>query len=350
MSGKQPWHDGIWVNDNMASHIAVITGTETQHKGLVHLDYPDIKADFFGTLESGDFGETPDDIRSASGSVRFNLKMKNNFFESNCVLSGDGKQIYMKSFMVDRVDVMELADEAKLDQLREDREPFDAPALPSYITPQPNKQGKLLWFSGPPGSGKSTSAQLMARHHGYIYYEGDGLLGFLNPYVDINVDNPSMATFTQQKPLKGIPAETIKIMSDLSDTFQNMMQGSFDDTDEAFISMIPPLSDHVTTQRQRLGGDMAVAFAFFSRAQREAVRKHLGDVVFLVLNMTRECQKKRIDARHANMGVNMDFLYKMYDLYEPAGDDEENTFNLTITENMTPDDVIKEAQKIVEKL
>ena len=97
---------------------------------------------------------------------------------------------------------MELADETKLKQLKEDREPVDAPSLPSYYTPQPDKPGKLLWFSGPPGSGKSTSAQLMARHHGFVYYEGDGFLGFLNPYVDVNVDNPSMACFAQQKPLK----------------------------------------------------------------------------------------------------------------------------------------------------
>ena len=97
------------------------------------------------------------------------------------------------------------------------------------------------------------------------------------------------------------------------------MTGSFEGLDEAIVSMIPALTDHIKKQRRRLGGDMAIAFAFFSRKQREAVQKVLGDVVFLVLNMTQECQKKRIDARHASMGANMDFIYKMYDLYEPAG-------------------------------
>ena len=37
----------------------------------------------------------------------------------------------------------------------------------------------------------------------------------------------------------------------------------------------------------------------------------------------------------------------MYELYEPAGDDEINTINVTITEDMSPDDVI---QKVNEKL
>ena len=32
---------------------------------------------------------------------------------------------------------------------------------------------------------------------------------------------------------------------------------------------------------------------------------------------------------------------KMYDLYEPAGEDEEGAHNVTITEDMSPDDVIK---------
>ena len=61
--------------------------------------------------------------------------------------------------------------------------------------------GKVVWLSGAPGAGKSTTAQLMGRDAGYIYYEADCAMGFLNPFVPTDVDNPTLAAF-KQKPLK----------------------------------------------------------------------------------------------------------------------------------------------------
>ena len=43
-------------------------------------------------------------------------------------------------------------------------------------------------------------------------------------------------------------------------------------------------------------------------------------------------------------------MEKFYDLYEPAGDDEENAYNINITEDMSIDDVIQEFLKIAEKV
>lgn len=74
------------------------------------------------------------------------------------------------------------------------------------------------------------------------------------------------------------------------------------------------------------------------------------DVVFIVLNMTKECQTKRLEARHHGTGLSVDFMERMHKLYEPAGCDEKGAYNLTVTENMTQDDVIDEVQKIVGNL
>ena len=56
-------------------------------------------------------------------------------------------------------------------------------------------------LSGPPGAGKSTTCQLMAREAGYVYYEADCTMNNLNPFVPINAENPSLAGFCL-KPMK----------------------------------------------------------------------------------------------------------------------------------------------------
>ena len=73
-----------------------------------------------------------------------------------------------------------------------------------YVRPEAGKPGKIIWVSGPPGAGKSTTCQLMAREKGYIYYEADcimPIMGLVNPFTDIYVDNPTKASM-QNRPLK----------------------------------------------------------------------------------------------------------------------------------------------------
>ena len=71
--------------------------------------------------------------------------------------------------------------------------------------------GKVIWLSGPPGAGKSTTAQLMGRDAGYVYYEADCALNFLNPFVPSDVDNPTIAAF-RQKPLKVLDSQRSQIL------------------------------------------------------------------------------------------------------------------------------------------
>merc|ERR1712038_1746517 len=126
------------------------------------------------------------------------------------VLHKSGTTIHAKSMFPGKpLEVMNYLTAEELEVLKEDREPMEAPKIPDYIKPQPGQAGKLLWFSGPPGAGKSTTAQLLARNHGYIYYEADCMSIFVNPFIDINTPEPSMAQMNQ-KPLKGLDEKTIK--------------------------------------------------------------------------------------------------------------------------------------------
>ena len=90
------------------------------------------------------------------------------------------------------------------------------------------------------------------------------------------------------------------------------------------------------------------------RESRDICRKLLGadNVTFLVMNLTKSCQKKRLQARHGdeNEGGFADALGKMFDSFEPAGEDEEGSYNVTITEDMTPDDVLKKVLEIIAKI
>ena len=54
---------------------------------------------------------------------------------------------------------------------------------------------------GPSLAGKSTTAQMLAKKNGYVYYEADGITMFCNPFPDLKAENLFDALM-QSKPLK----------------------------------------------------------------------------------------------------------------------------------------------------
>ena len=135
--------------------------------------------------------------------------------------------------------------------------------------------------------------------------------------------------------------------------FSKMMMGQFNNVEENVQPMYDCMSEHIDKQRKRLGGDMAIAQAVFSRNQRDKIREILGpDLVFIVLNMTEDCMTKRIKKRHGeSLGeIFLNILKGYSELCEPADDDEENAYNVSITEEMNPGDLIQIILEIINKL
>merc|ERR1719361_2154224 len=259
---------------------------------------------FSGTISHGeDFGPVPpEEIENVGGVEKDNVMMDFKVMKVPGVLHESGTRIYVKSLFPGKpIEVMNCMSDEELEALKEDREPMEAPTIPDYIKPQPGKLGKMLWFSGPPGAGKSTTAQLLARNNGYIYYEADCMSIFVNPFIDVHTPEPSMAQMNQ-KPLKGLNEKTIKAIEARGEMSKKMSEDgpnfNPDMIADKFDIIAEATCEDIIRQRERLGGDWATAFAVFSRTQRDMIRNTLGnDVIFFILHLTQETNHKRLVSR-----------------------------------------------------
>ena len=110
------------------------------------------------------------------------------------------------------------------------------------------------------------------------------------------------------------------------------------------------MSKDIDTQRKRIGGDFVIANAVTSREMRDHIRITLPDCVFITLTLTKENQLKRVTARHGEQGGDMlEMFNAMFKFYEGPGDGEKNTYNIDISENMTPNDVMNKVLEILDK-
>ena len=128
------------------------------------------------------------------------------------------------------------------------------------------------------------------------------------------------------------------------------MQGQkvdFNETKPFYANM----AEDVKRQKQRLGGNFAIAQAVTSREIRNHIRKFIPECIFIIFTLTKEGQKKRIEARHGtdeSSKVILDMMQSIYDLYESPENGEKHTYNVNISENMTPDDVLEKVLTILE--
>ena len=112
------------------------------------------------------------------------------------------------------------------------------------------------------------------------------MLSFVNPFVPLDVENPSYAQ-KLQKPLKvtifftfkydilfdkkyinitqGVTREDFQILQEAMKTFEPMIRGEVDCFDDGMQPLLKLMSREIIKQKKRLGGDFAVAHAVVSR-------------------------------------------------------------------------------------
>ena len=201
---EHPWKNGYWIDRKDSRSVGYINGENIEFFSHVYLDYPELKPDAknVGKLEYGNFGPAPPELAELSGIQNFNIRLEYGEHKLRLILNDDGTRFYEEKFITTQKNfkIREWVNDEMLNEFKESRDSAEAPIC-QYAKLQPDKLGKIIWFSGPPGAGKSTTAQLMGRKHGYVYYEGDCYNSMTNPFLDLNVDNPSVAQ-SDQPPLK----------------------------------------------------------------------------------------------------------------------------------------------------
>ena len=198
------------------------------------------------------------------------------------------------------------------------KQPVAAPELP--YTLNPDKQGKLVVLTGPPGSGKSTVAGMIADNGSWIFYEGDGFLLGHNPYV---FPNESVVDVRSEKPAL-IGAGMRERMFAMLGFFNNQREWEKDNTvdrspTEKFYRL---MAEDIRKERRRVGGDWIVAFAMSRVTDRDIFREVLGeDLLFVVLDISLDLVKERLAGR----GIGEEKMAKIHWKFQPAQKDEPKT-------------------------
>ena len=221
-------------------------------------------------IKIGEFGEADPEIVKTTGqqfyNIEFTYSVGTDITELG-VVREDGLKITTKGMM--GIATLDWITEEELAAFEAEGDPIEAP--PGDYKIQPEYLGKFLWITGQPGLGKSTSAQLLCKNYGYVYYEADCFGSCRNPYIPGEVPDPSMAQ-VNQKPLKGEGlAERKEICKRANDMFMATFKGEEFNSD-IMKEFYTAMCDDILSERKRIGGDWAIAAVTMTREMRDHIR------------------------------------------------------------------------------
>ena len=293
-----------------------------------------------GTIVYGNFGDAHPEVASATRKKHYNIEMKllNGFWEVHGVLSDDSKKITFYG-MANAVDCYEWMSEDEVTKYIDSGDPVEAP--PCHYKIQPENQGTLLWITGAPGLGKSTTGDLLSKKENYVYYEADAFMWHLNPYIPPDADENSRENLLDQNILKGVSQEILDNVANGISQIMLMCQGMKYNL-EKVRNLYTSMCLDIAKEQQRIGGNWAVAQAVPTRALRDHIRSQMGkNLIFIVLHMSKEDQISRLMARHGDDENLVKQFSNIFDVFEPAGDGEPNTIHIEVTKDMSRDNVVE---------
>ena len=299
-----------------------------------------------GVITYGNFGDVHPEVASATGRNHYNVEMKllNGFWTVYGVLSDDSEKITFYG-SANAVDCYQWMSEDEVTKYIESGDPVEAP--PCHYKLQPKNQGPLLWITGAPGLGKSTTGDLLSKKANYVYYEADAFMWHLNPYIPPDTDENSRENLLDQKILKGVSQERLNTVAFGLSQIIAMCQGMQYDF-EKVRNLYTIMCLDIAKEQRRIGGNWAVAQAVPTRALRDHIRSQMGkNLIFIVLHMSKEDQLSRLKARHGDDETLLKQFSNVFDVFEPAGDGEPNAIHIEVTKNMSRDNVVEKVIRSV---
>jgi len=335
-----PWKEGHYLGEGSIPALE-ITGDQGLMKAASHMKI---------TFIHGDFGEADPEVAKVSGGTKYTVQMKLEIAGKErttpMVLTNEGKAFFFKSSIA-TIPIGRLwwVTEEEAMEAANDGDPIEAP--PSDYKIEPERQGKLVWITGPAGLGKSTTGQMLSRKHGFVFYEGDCFWGLRNPYIPPNVPEASLAQLKQRKLVgEGVEARQ-EMVSKVNKEFLNLFGGK-DYDEEVIHEGYKMMCANIRSERSRMGGDWAVCCVLMNRKIRDVVRRELGEELHVIcLDMEVEDMENRVRARHAGDENSVEMFKTVYRLFEPAGNDEPNCSEVKVSPSMSPEDV---AQIVLQKI
>merc|ERR1711915_52985 len=330
-----PWYEGCYKGTGCLFDNIRINGNVGSATGLEI------------SFQHGHFGQTDEEVERITGKKEYDIKLSYQLGEKigrilvpvseYGVILDQGRKIVVKNFCA--ISVLELTTEEE-DRSIEDSKDHSKALQHSYKV-QPKRKGNILWITGAPGLGKSTTAQLIARKAGYVYYEGDCFFFVKNPFIPLDVDEPSKA-LVYQKVLKETDELTkrMDVIGKGNKAFWAKEKGK-NYTKEAIEDMYSLLCEDIKSQQEFIGGDFVVAMSIEKQEWRHFIRNQFGsNFKMIILDMSIENQMMRIGQRHGGDEGAVELLKKIYEMCEPMGTSESNTVSIDVSPEMTPDDVV----------
>ena len=191
--------DGLYLSSLSPTYLIQIEGKVARYENLANIGVQQTEF-YVGPCNYGKFGKTHPDVKAKTGQEFYDIVITfmDGVLKMYAVSGKDGKSLTMMGFYKE-VETYNWMSMEELMAFKNGCDPANAPSTPYKI--QPEYQGKLIWMTGAPGAGKTTTAFTLAKKAGFVYFEADCVLMHSNPYVPLDVESPAGAFF-KQPPLK----------------------------------------------------------------------------------------------------------------------------------------------------
>ena len=213
---------------------------------------------------------------------------------------------------------------------------------------QPENQGKTIFISAPPvlGNAMFVTAQNLAQKEGFVYYDGDLLAGFRNPYMPENAEVPSC--LSNQPMVRGWSKEDLMTFPGLKQLMIDMPSGNIANQKSA-LPFFKMMAKDFVSEKKKIGGDWVITSSFMPTRKMRDFMKNESNATFVVFTLSEESQIKTVGKLNPTASY-IDWTKSVHKCYQTVEPDEKDAHELVITLEMEEDDIVKHVIDLINKV